>query len=619
VNDQSIQSSGRRIAAATRLLWSSLVAILVLQLLPGILSAAPTSIFDDEWTPPKRGNPTPVVVPASRPAAPNASALPPQTQVPPSPRTASPAPVAAAARRALPVKVDQEKSRKLLREVYAAQLADRSVAARKKLAAELLAEARKAADNPVDQYVLLGGAIEAGREASSIGICMQAADAMAATFEVDSLAVKADAVLRTNLALAGSQSAVVENVEAALELVDELMAVEEFATSVRLCAAIQPAASASPALRASTQQKARDAAMARSAQEKLPPHLERLRTSPLDPGACLAVGGYLCFMKGDWRAGLPLLAEGSNPLLKSAAAAEIAMLRNGNGHVEAGDAWWAAAEKEPAGPALTAMRQRIVSAYRQALTSREVSGLSRTRIEKRLESLATLAKGTAGTQGNARAATAQEPNRAGGVLLIRSAANPAEEQDATSLFGKRARLFQSRKDAYGILNDPKGLSTLSTVVFGTNQWGGAEAALLSDSLLEKLKQFVSAGGDVVFYPQNHATNMPLVERTFGVRTGGSPGKGSKIVDEALKAKAVAAGLTDEVMQELRFQNRYENLPEGTRVLVSSAKDSIPVAVLVPYGRGRLILLGVSGNTQSNEVKMNSAILELVYRSAPATP
>ena len=46
---------------------------------------------------------------------------------------------------------------------------------------------------------------------------------------------------------------------------------------------------------------------------------EKLKTNPDDPQANLALGRYRCFAKGDWEAGLPLLAKSGDAALASLA------------------------------------------------------------------------------------------------------------------------------------------------------------------------------------------------------------------------------------------------------------------------------------------------------------
>ena len=49
-----------------------------------------------------------------------------------------------------------------------------------------------------------------------------------------------------------------------------------------------------------------------------------LKSNPDDAGANAAVGRYVCFFKGDWAAGLPLLAKGPSGPLTDLARLEIA-------------------------------------------------------------------------------------------------------------------------------------------------------------------------------------------------------------------------------------------------------------------------------------------------------
>src|SRR4051794_26469499 len=126
-------------------LWRVLCASIAMaaMLFPAVATGAPTSIFDDNWVPPpKRAEPPPPVLPerlqphtpATRPAtipvAPPPAVVTPPTPPPNDPFTTPPPeeppkPVVVA-RKPVPDKTAQNASRKLMREVYAKQLADKS-------------------------------------------------------------------------------------------------------------------------------------------------------------------------------------------------------------------------------------------------------------------------------------------------------------------------------------------------------------------------------------------------------------------------------------------------------------------------------------------------------------
>ena len=74
-------------------------------------------------------------------------------------------------RRPVPDRPDQVRVQALLKEVFASQLKDKSVAGRRRLAQTLISEAAKSTDHPADQFVLLGGAIDAAREGKSLPLC----------------------------------------------------------------------------------------------------------------------------------------------------------------------------------------------------------------------------------------------------------------------------------------------------------------------------------------------------------------------------------------------------------------------------------------------------------------
>ncbi len=113
---------------------------------------------------------------------------------------------------------------------------------------------------------------------------------------------------------------------------------------------------------------------------------ETLEKNPTDPQANLAVGKHLCFVKGDWEQGVPMLALCGDAGLKAAAEKDIAAAdkdadKNFKAKLSAGDAWWDLSEKEE-GLVREQMRQRAVGWYRQAQPL--ATGLAAVKIEKRI-------------------------------------------------------------------------------------------------------------------------------------------------------------------------------------------------------------------------------------------
>jgi len=272
-----------------------------------------------------------------------------------------------------------------MKDVFATELADRSVRGRRAFSQKLLSEAGKYDANPVDKFVLLGGAIAAGEEGGDLRACFTAADQLAAAFQVDAQGVKADAALKMPPSAYASDP--VENVKAGLELLDRLVSAEDFANAARLATLLQPFASGDDALNRQLQQRSKDINAMRLARDRSAAQLEKLKSAPYDPAANLEVGRYYCFVTERWDLGLPMLARGSDQVLKDLAASELAKPPSPDRLARLGDGWWDAAAKQ-AGISHDHVRRHAASLYAEARDG--VSGLQRTLIEKRLAEVAAM-------------------------------------------------------------------------------------------------------------------------------------------------------------------------------------------------------------------------------------
>jgi formylglycine-generating enzyme required for sulfatase activity len=276
--------------------------------------------------------------------------------------------------------MEQARSRGLLKDAFAGQLKDRSIAGRRKLAQALLDEVPKTADNPSDEYVLLGGAIEASKDAGALALCSQAADTMAAQYEVDALSIKTDAAPKMDLR-GDSPATAAENVRVAMELTDSLLAAEDFPAAAKILATARRAAASDPALVSAVQKRMQAVESARAAHDRVAASLEKLKTSPDDPAANLAVGSYLCFSRSDWEQGLGPLARSSDANLKQVATLELSRPKASEDVIRLADRWWEIAAKQP-DTIRSAIHQHAASFYKTALEG--VTGLQKTRMEHRI-------------------------------------------------------------------------------------------------------------------------------------------------------------------------------------------------------------------------------------------
>ncbi|MEI8196719.1 MAG: hypothetical protein WCI73_12545, partial [Phycisphaerae bacterium] len=115
--------------------------------------------------------------------------------------------------------------------------------------------------------------------------------------------------------------------------------------------------------------------------------LQILADQPTDPTANFKVGKFRCFLQGDWDRGLPLLAQGSDPMLKALAIQDRAGAAEFAAQVKLGNAWWDASDKD-SGTAKLSYQKRAVLWYNQALPN--LTGPAKSQVESRLKIFASL-------------------------------------------------------------------------------------------------------------------------------------------------------------------------------------------------------------------------------------
>jgi len=372
-----------------------LFALLIL-LTPAALQAG-KNIFDDDWVAPKSTErpTTPKPIPAP-PRTPEPATTPDPTRPPDPAPTVTPSPtpeiktiIVSAKRLPVPASAEQTAVRKVMKEVFATQLTDRTPAGRKKLITALIAQADKSADVPTERFVLLAAAHDAAIEAVDLPQALRFADEMGRFFEVDALAVKAAAVPTLIAKPQASRDATLANVRAALELATELTAAEDYNAATKICQSILPAANADADLRTQVQTQLREITALRDAAGKIAKDMEKLKAAPDDPAANLAVGRYQCFLKNDWPAGLRLLAKGSDVELKTIAAQELAATTEPGAVVRLADGWWNIAGKQSDSVFKSATTAHAATLYSSVLSN--LSGLQRELANRRIADAAKIA------------------------------------------------------------------------------------------------------------------------------------------------------------------------------------------------------------------------------------
>jgi len=273
---------------------------------------------------------------------------------------------------------------KLIRDVFKDDYSRKDPASRRTLAAKLLKQAGETADDPTARFVLFTEARDIAADAGDVKTALAAALQQAKIYAVDPIATKRLALDRARKT-AGPED-LQAAAEAYLQLSEEAVASEDFdGAQAALKEAEQAALKAKNLpLVARIRTKTKDAAAMKSDAVRLAEARKKLETAPEDPGANLVLGRHLCFTRGEWTKGLPLLAAGADNALKALAQKDLANPGEAAEQVALGDQWWDLAEKEE-GSAASFIGGRAWMWYDRAQP--QVTGLLRAKIEKRLDAL----------------------------------------------------------------------------------------------------------------------------------------------------------------------------------------------------------------------------------------
>jgi WD40 repeat protein/regulation of enolase protein 1 (concanavalin A-like superfamily) len=187
----------------------------------------------------------------------------------------------------------------------------------------LFNDLNRSRNNPPRQFALLCELRDKSAE-NNIRSGLSQAQFLAADFAVDALDAMCDA-FEHSLRTLRPQPA--EFVTTGLPLIDEAIGKENYDVLSRLLKIVEPAASSLRADDAKRVMAIPVLSQAKRVQQeyaKLQPERKTLAVSPNDPRANLALGKYHCVWRGDWGEGLPMLARGSDAVLKALAEKDLA-------------------------------------------------------------------------------------------------------------------------------------------------------------------------------------------------------------------------------------------------------------------------------------------------------
>lgn len=304
-------------------------------------------------------------------------------------------PAGAADRVKLPAMADVERADKLVRDLFKDEFAKTPPAAKAALAARLFAQAGETTDDPAAQFVLLRNTAELAAAGGDPDLAIKACTTLRERFD-GPLADVLEPTLKLVVAKSAAPDANLAVTGFLLKAIDDAVAVDDLDGAIRLHKLAEGTAAKAKNVRTASQVAARgkDLDAVQKEAVKLPAAMKALEADPKDPDACLTVGKYLCFQKGDWARGLPLLARCSEPALKAAAAKDLADSAEAADLLQAADAWYDLLGTL-AGTPRRVVQVRAYALYAKALP--ELSGLSKTKAEKRLQELEPVATAKADT------------------------------------------------------------------------------------------------------------------------------------------------------------------------------------------------------------------------------
>lgn len=293
----------------------------------------------------------------------------------------------------LPSAAEIAGAEKLIADLYGSEYAKTSPASRVALAAKLLEQAGQSKNDPVGRYVLLRDARDLAAKGGDPATASKAADALATEYRLGAGAayVPMAAPLTAAPMMADKARVAAEVLLSAAEAARDAEAWDE---TIELLTAADASARKAKSFALANQAKAQlaqvEKAKAEAAKVKEP--LAALKANPNDPAANLAVGRYLCLVKRDWEAALPLLAKGATGPLKEAVGRDLKAAGGDDAAwLVAADSWYELASRTPA-DSQAPLQARAYYWYQLALP--QTSGLAKAKIEKRLAELQPAAEDT---------------------------------------------------------------------------------------------------------------------------------------------------------------------------------------------------------------------------------
>lgn len=256
-------------------------------------------------------------------------------------------------------------------------------AAMASLARKLRDEAQQSADNAPRRYALLEQSASLAAESGQFNLARQALDDLGQAFQVKTLPLKEEA-LNTAAKFAKMSGDFKGLAESWLVLFNEAVRNDDYPAATRLADRALSVArkSRDDVFVKRIIEGSKDLSLLQTAWEKLDEAREALQSDPGNAAASAAWGRFVCAFKGDWTAGRPTWARGTDAA-SALARRDLNEPRSPAEQARLADDWWSAAELEAEAWPRKVLRERAAFWYRRAQGG--LAGEALAQAQRRLE------------------------------------------------------------------------------------------------------------------------------------------------------------------------------------------------------------------------------------------
>ena len=288
-----------------------------------------------------------------------------------------------ASRTAVPNAATVKDADKQMRDIFKTEFSTSTTPDRRTSLSKLLEKQALEESNSSLKYALFNEALAQAELAGEIRAVVALVDTFGKTFEIDTLAVKSEAMEKSAKNAPRTPEAENAMAQCYLFLMEDAVAADRLDLALHAAEPAEKAAqlSQNKTMFVQIHQRVTDLRGQKGEFDKYAVAKQKLATAPDDAATNYTAGRYLCVIKGDWDAGLRMLAKGNNTELKALAETDLASNPDSQALVTLAEKWMAYADR-PTEKKKSHLYEHVAKLCEQALVT--ASGMLKTKINKRL-------------------------------------------------------------------------------------------------------------------------------------------------------------------------------------------------------------------------------------------